>query len=541
MIAPAPHHNPPKNIAGYNPTRDADAYWYDGEAAEKAVQFFYDVLVHLDGENAGEPFHLEPWQADIVRTIYGWKRHSDQTRRYRTVFWFVPRKNGKTTIAAGLSLKALYADNERRAQCYCCAENREQSSVLFEMARDEVRANEELDSVSKVRDYHKRIIYRDRFLKAMAATDAGGHGLNVHFVVYDEFHLFRKQKHVEMHQSLHTATANRSQPLEVIITTAGWDRSSICYKEYQKSCQVRDGLIGIPTHLPIIFEAGEKDDWADERNWYKANPNLGVTVSLEYLREECKKAKHDVAQENTFRRLHLNQWVAQETRWLRMDKWRGCDVVDGPIAEGSQVFGGLDLSSTVDITAWVMAQHTDNGWRVRAHYFIPESRMREAEGRDRVPYSAWAAAGWVTATPGETVDYSYVHRRILEDSERYVIGAIAYDPWNAEPTRILLENEGLTMVSMRQGQKSLNLPCKELERCVLEGTLDHGGDPVLAWMAENVQVKTDENGNIRPVKPDHAGSAKRIDGIVATIMAVGVGMITDAGPSIYETPGALSL
>jgi phage terminase large subunit-like protein len=531
MIASAPHHSPPKNIAGYDPTRDADAYWYDGEAAEQAVAFFADVLVHLDGENAGDPFHLEPWQADIVRTIYGWKRHSDGTRRYRTVFWFVPRKNGKTTIAAGLSLKALYADNERRAQCYCCAESREQSSVLFEMARDEVRANDELDSVSKVRDYHKRIIYRDRFLKAMAASDAGGHGLNVHFVVYDEFHLFRKQKHVEMHQSLHTATANRSQPLEVIITTAGWDRYSACYKEYQTSCQVRDGLINIPTHLPIIFEAGPEDDWTDEKTWHKANPNLGVTVSLDYLREECEKAKRDVSLENTFRRLHLNQWVAQETRWLRMDRWRECKVIAGDIPEGSEVFGGLDLSSNVDVTAWMIAMRDGNGWRLRGHYFIPEGRMREAEGRDRVPYSAWVRGGWVTATPGEAIDYSMVHDRILADSERYHFGVIGYDPWNAQPTRIMLENEGLTMLEMRQGAKSLNLPCRELERAIIERTLDHGNDPVLAWMAENVQVKTDENGNIRPVKPDHAGSAKRIDGIVAAVMAIGVGMITEPQPA----------
>ena len=210
-----------------------------------------------------------------------------------------------------------------------------------------------------------------------------------------------------------------------------------------------------------------------------------------------------------------------------MEKWRACNVIAGDIEDGAEVFGGLDLSSNVDVTAWLIAQQVGNGWRLRGHYFIPEGRMREAEKRDRVPYSAWVRAGWVTATPGEAIDYSYVHQRILADAERYTFGAIGYDPWNAQPTRIHLENEGLTMVEMRQGAKSLNLPCRELERAVIEGTLDHGNDPVLAWMAENVQVKTDENGNIRPVKPDHAGSAKRIDGIVAAVMALGVGMVTE--------------
>jgi phage terminase large subunit-like protein len=527
MIAAAKIHEPPKNIAGYDPTRGADAYWYDGEAAEKAVEFFADVLVYLDGDEAGEPFRLEAWQADVIRTIYGWKRHSDGTRRYRTVFWFVPRKNGKTTIAAGLALKALYADGERRAQCYCCAENRDQSGVLFDMVRDEVRANDELDASSKVRDYHKRIVYRDRFLKALAASDAGGHGLNVHFAVYDEFHLFRKAKHVEMYHSLHTATANRTQPLEVVITTAGWDRESLCYKEYVRSCQVRDGLIDIATHLPVIFEAEEKDDWTDEKTWYKANPNLGVTVSLDYLREECAKAQRDVSLENTFRRLHLNQWTSQESRWLQMDRWRQCVVTDEPIDPTLPAFGAIDLSSKIDVTAWVIAQRHANGWRLRGHYFIPEGKMKQAEDRDRVPYSAWASMGYVTATPGDAIEYAAIRQRVLADADELQMTAVGFDPWNAVDMAQQLENEGLTMVEVRQGMASMSEPCKELERSVIEGVLDHGNDPVLAWMAENVQVKTDENGNIRPVKPDHAGSAKRIDGIVASVMAIGVGLITE--------------
>lgn len=537
MIATAPHNVPPSNIAGYDPTRDAEAYWYDGEAAERAVDFFPDVLVHLDGAQAGEPFHLEDWQKDIVRTIYGWKRHADGTRRYRTVFWFVPRKNGKTTIAAGLSLRAMYCDLERRAQCYCCAENREQSSVLFEMARDLVRANEELLSVSKVRDYHKRIIYQDRFLKALAASDAGGHGLNVHFSVYDEFHLFLKQKHRELYRSMHTATANRTQPLEVIITTAGYDRNSLCYGEYQTACQVRDGLISIPTHLPIIYEAGEDDDWTSEETWRKANPNLGITVSVDYLREECEKAQRDVGLENTFRRLHLNQWVAQEKRWLSMHDWDDCPTDGEPISNTEPAYGALDLSSTVDVTAWVIAQRSGRGWKLRGHYFIPEGRMKEAESRDRVPYSAWVRAGWVTATPGDAIDYDEVRARIMDDVDGLQIEAIGYDPWNAEDMRIYLENQGLTCVKMRQGMGTLSGPSKELERCVVDGCLDHGNDPVLRWMAENVQVKTDENGNIRPIKPDHSGSAKRIDGVVAAIMSIGCGIVAE--PSMDAGLGSL--
>lgn len=541
MIADARHFQSPTNIAGYDPTRAPGDCWYDGETAEKSVQFFNDTLVYLDGPRAGEPFELEPWQADVIRVAFGWKRR-DGSRRYRRIFWFVPRKNGKTTISAGMALKCFYADAERRAQCYCAACDKDQSSLLFDMARDQVRGNETFNSVSKVRDSQKRIIHKDRFFRALAASDSGGHGMNLHFGAYDEFHLWRSAKHVEMYESLHTSTGNRQQPLELIITTAGWDRNSLCYKEYQLACQVRDGLIDVEELLPVIYEAGADDDWTAESTWYKANPNLDVTISIEYLRRECERAKHDPSYENTFRRLHLNQWTSQESRWLQMEKWRACRVTEGDIPPDSAVYGGLDLSSTVDVTAWMLLERVDNGWRVRGHYFIPEGRMREAEKRDRVPYSQWVKAGWVTATPGEAIDYGLIHQRILADSERYTIGAVGYDPWNADPTRLFLEDAGVTMLKVRQGVASLSGPCKELERCVIEGVLDHGNDPVLAWMAENVQVRTDENGNIRPVKPDHAGSAKRIDGIVGTVIGLHAALLeSPEGPSIYETPGALTL
>jgi phage terminase large subunit-like protein len=225
-----------------------------------------------------------------------------------------------------------------------------------------------------------------------------------------------------------------------------------------------------------------------------------------------------------------------------MEKWRACQSTDSAIVDDMPAFGGLDLSSNVDVTAWILAQRIGDGWRLRGHYFIPEGRMREAEARDRVPYSAWAKLGLVTPTPGASVDYNLVRRRIIEDAHKYSIAGIGYDPWPNPWLRTWLEDDGLKMVEVRQGMASLSGPTKEIERCVVEGVLDHGNDPVLAWMAENVQVKTDENGNIRPVKPDHAGSAKRIDGIVAAVMAIGVGQITEPqGPSAYETPGMLSL
>jgi phage terminase large subunit-like protein len=370
----------------------------------------------------------------------------------------------------------------------------------------------------------KRIVYKDSFLRAIPANEGGSHGFNSHFIAGDELHAWPGR---DFYDVLHTSTGAREQPLEIYITTAGYDRNSICYEVYKYACQVRDGAIDDAAFLPVIYEIGEDDDYTNPTVWPKANPNLGVSISLEYLAREVAKARENPAYENTVRRLHFDQWTSQESRWLQMEKWRACEVTDEPLLPATPTFGGLDLSSKVDVTAWVLTQRVGNGWRVRSHYFIPEGRMKEAEKTDRVPYSQWVRSGLVTATPGVAIDYPTIRQRIMADADGLQLEAIGFDPWNATDMSQQLENEGLTMVAVRQGMASLSEPCKELERCVIEKCLDHGDDPVLAWMAENVQVKTDKNGNIRPVKPDHAGSAKRIDGIVAAVMAIGVGLINE--------------
>jgi phage terminase large subunit-like protein len=515
--------NPPSNIAGYDPVATAGDCAYDAEAAEKAVAFFYKCLVFTKGPRAGEPFKLEQWQADIVRTLKGWKR-PDGTRRFRQSLIAVARKNGKSTWIAGIADEMLFCDGEQGAECYCAASDREQASLVFNTAASMVRKAPSLAKRCKIRDSMKRIIYGTSFLRAIPANEGGSHGFDSHLIIGDELHAWPGR---EFHDVLHTSTGARAQPMEIYITTAGYERNSICYEKWQYARMVRDGAIQDNAFLPALYEVPDEADWTEEKNWPLANPNLGISISWDYLRREFEKAKQNPSYENTFRRLHLNQWTSQESRWLQMEKWRACRFTDLPLDPAIPTFGGLDLSSNVDVTAWVMAQRVDNGWRVRAHYFIPEGRMREAEKRDRVPYSAWRRLGLVTATPGDAVDYDYIHERILSDADGLQLEAVGYDPWNAEATRIHLENHGVTMVKMRQGVATLSGPCKELERCVIEGVLDHGNDPVLAWMAENVQVKTDENGNIRPVKPDHAGSAKRIDGIVAAVMAIGVGQITE--------------
>jgi len=522
----------------WDPRKTAGDARYDPDAAEKAVDFFAEMLNHTKGPEAGRPFVLQPWQQDVTRTLFGWLR-PDGTRRFRRAYIGIPRKNGKTTWAAGLALYSLFADGEAGAECYCAATEREQAGLLFSVASGMVRKNDLLWPASKIIDSQKRIIYKDSFLRAIPANEGAAHGFNIHLCVGDELHAWSGRA---MYDVLVTGTAARRQPLVVWITTAGYDRHSICWTEYTYAKRVRDGLIDDPEFLPVIYEADEQDDWQKPAIWRKANPNLGVSLPEDYIVQACQRAVEEPGYQNTFRRLHLNQWTSQESRWIDMDVWRGCDCQAEPIADGTTVWGGLDLASTTDLTAWcVVAKRPGGGYQAQWRFWIPSDRMADVERKDRVPYSQWVREGWITPIDGARIDYEQVEATIVADADRYNLQFVGYDPWNAEPTSIKLDNQhGIRMVKIRQGVASLSAPAKELEACILSGTLDHGSNPVADWMAENVQVQTDVNGNIRPVRPDHQASARKIDGIVALIMAIAVAMTApEKRQSVYERRGPI--
>lgn len=527
--------NPPRNIAGFDPTATDGEFDYDPDAAERAVEFFPKVLSFISGPKAREPFHLSPWQADIVRTLFGWKRQSDDSRRFRQAFIAVARKNGKSTWIAGLALYVLFCDAESAAQCYCAAASRDQASLVFRSAQF-MAERSSLAKRCKVTKSQKNISFRDSFLRAIPANEGVSHGFDSHLIIGDELHAWLGR---DFHDVLHTSTGARAQPLELYITTAGYDRLSVCYEKWQYARQVRDGKITDDAFLPAIYETDESDDWTDPTVWTKANPNLGVSVSTDYIAAECEKAKKNPAYENTFRRLHLNQWTSQETRWLPMDHWRKCETHDGELSDELPQIGGLDLSAVSDFTAWVRVQRDGDKLRCRGHYFLPEEKAEEYARQDGLPISAWVKAGWLTLIPGRRIEHAYIYRRIADDANRFGVQQIGYDPWNMEDLRQKLEGDGFQMVEVRQGYASLSGPSKDLERYLLAHALDHGRDPVLEWMAENAVVKIDENGNLRPVK----GKGKnKIDGIVALITALHVlNVVHPLGPSVYETPGMLSL
>lgn len=510
---------------------DPAAFWFDEAAADRAVAFFDKVLTHTKGEWAGQPLKLSDWQANgIIRPLFGWKR-ADGTRRYRTAYIQIPRKAGKSTLAAGIALYLLLADGEPGAEVYSAAADRDQAAIVFDMAKQMA------DAAPAVR---KRVQAFKRALtvpgtassyKVLSSEAYTKHGLSAHGIVVDEVHALPNR---ELWDVLTTSTGARRQPLTVAITTAGFDRNSLCYELYDYACKVRDGIIDAPAFLPVIYEAAADDDWKAPATWRKAHPGLGVSVKEEYFEAECMKAQQLPSYENTFRRLLLNQWTEQDVRWMPMHEWDACGT-PLPDLTGRPCFAGLDLSTTTDITALVLAFPDGPRLHLLPFFWVPKEGITKRARRDRVPYDVWQRDGLIEGTEGNVVDYDVIRKRINELAEKYQIKEIALDRWNATQLSTQLAGDGFDMIAFGQGYASMTAPTKELEKRVLGRELCHGGNPVLRWMASNVSVTNDPAGNI---KPDKAKSTERIDGIVAAMMALGRAMVADeVTPSRYESEG----
>jgi len=518
---------------------------FDEAAADHVCRLFDEVLVHVKGEWAGKPATLASWEREHFRNIFGWKRR-DGTRLVRGVYWSTPRKSGKSTRGAGVGVLGLCADGEIGAEVYSAAADREQANVIFGMARQMVAMSPQLRQ--QLTSYKRAIVHPAtasswRLLSADAYTK---HGLSPTFVDLDELHA---QPNRDLYDVLKSGMGARRQPLMFMTTTAGYDRNSICWEVYDYAKKCLDGTIHDPTFYVVLYEAEPDDDWTDPEVWAKANPNLGITPKLSFLEEECAKAQETPGYQNTFRRLYLNQWTEQATRWLDMAKW---DLCAGPVMEaelvGRPCWGGLDLSATIDVTAlvWVFPEQDDDGvetgvYSLLPRFWIPEETILNRSRRDKVPYDVWSREGLVFTTEGNVVDYGAIRRQILEDRGRFRVMELAYDSWNSSHIVQELQEQLRTdvLVPHRQGWKSFTGPSKEFEKLVVSTKLRHGGNPVLRWMASNVAAKGDEAGNI---KPDKKRSFEKIDGIVAAIMGLGRAILkAGQGASVYEQRGVIAL
>lgn len=513
------------------PKSSSAPLWFDDAAADRAVRFFEVCLTHTKGEWAGQPFVLSDWQRErIVRPLFGWKR-ADGTRRYRTAYIQIPRKAGKSTLAAGIALYLLLADDEPGAEVYSAAADREQAAIVFEMARQMAEASPQIRR--RVEPFKRALVVASTAssYKVLSSEAYTKHGLSAHGIVVDEVHALPDR---DLWDVLTTSTGARRQPLTVAITTAGYDRNSLCYELYDYACKVRDGIVVDDQFLPVIYEAGADDDWRDPATWRKAHPGLGVSVKEEYFAGEAAKAAQMPSYENTFRRLLLNQWTEQDVRWLPMHEWDGCST-PLPDLRGRHCYAGLDLASTTDIAALVLAFPVDGTVYVKPLFWVPRENMPKRARRDRVPYDVWHREGFIEATDGNVTDYDVIRRRINELAQEYDIREIAVDRWNATQLATQLTGDGFNLIAFGQGYASMSGPAKELERRILGRELGHDGNPVLRWMASNVSVSTDPAGNL---KPDKARSSEKIDGIVALCMALGrLSLAEEERESRYSSAG----
>ena len=492
---------------------------YDEAKANRAVMFI-ENLCHTKGKWAGKRFWLFPWQEQIVRDIFGIVKE-DGNRQFRTAYVEIGKKNGKSELAAAIALYLLFADNEPSAEVYGAAADRQQASIVFDVANQMVKMSPALMKRSKIMAAGKRIVNYSNagFYQVLSAEVGTKHGLNVSGLVLDEVHA---QPNRKLYDVLTKGSGDaREQPLFFLITTAGTDRESICYELHSKALDILEGRKIDYTFYPVVYGLTDEDDWHDEANWYKANPSLGHTIKIERVREAYREAMDNPAEENVFKQLRLNMWVASLTRFIPEHIYElGNQPIDMEALKGRDCYGGLDLSSTGDITAFVLMfppRDENEKYIMLPFFWIPEDTIPIRVRRASVPYDVWHQQGYLMATDGNVIHYGFIEKFIEDLGKQYHILEIAFDRWGATQMTQDLEDMGFTVVPFGQGFKDMSPPTKEFYKLLMEGNIIHGGNPIMSWMAGNVVVERDPAENIKPTK---AKSPEKIDGIVAAIMAL---------------------
>lgn len=513
---------------------------YNKDLADYAVSFI-ECLTHTKGTWAGKAFTLLPWQEQIIRDLFGVVKPNGY-RQFNTAYIEIPKKMGKSELAAAVALLLCCGDNEERAEVYGCAADRQQAAIVFDVAADMVKMCPALHRRVKILASQKRMVYlpTNSFYQVLSAEAYSKHGFNIHGVVFDELHTQPNRKLFDV-MTKGSGDA-RMQPLYFLITTAGTDTHSICYETHQKAVDVLEGRKIDHTFYPVIYGADETDDWTDPKVWKKANPSLGVTVQMEKVQAAFESARQNPGEENSFRQLRLNQWVKQSVRWMPMEKWDKCAfVVNEEELAGRVCYGGLDLSATTDLTAFVLVfppeEQTDK-YQILPYFWIPEETVDLRVKRDHVPYDVWKKQGFIQTTEGNVVHYGFIETFIERLGERYNIREIAFDRWGAVQMVQNLEGMGFTVVPFGQGFKDMSPPTKELMKLTLEEKIAHGGHPVLRWNMDNIFIRTDPSGNI---KADKEKSTEKIDGAIAMIMALdrAIRCGNDNTASVYDERGIL--
>ena len=524
---------------------------FDIEKAERVKRFIEQYCTYSKGEWSGQPFRLLPWQWDELASPLFGTVTDEGYRQYRTVYCEIPKKNGKTEYCAAVGLYMLTNDGEEGAEVYLAAADREQASLTYHAAAAMVRNNGTLSGHLKCLDSRKRIIYtkKNSYMQVLSSESYTKHGLSPSCVIVDEIHAHPTD---ELWNVLTAGTDYaRRQQVVMVITTAGvYDKNSIWWRLRSKAIQVQNGIIEDQRFLPVLYLADpETDDPEDEELWKRVNPSLGQIFTMDKIRQDYNEAKQNPIDFQNFKRFRLNIPIRQLSKWMPMEAWDKCrGAVDLESLKGRKCFGGLDLSSKIDLAAFVLVfppDERDGVFDVICKFYCPEDGIMKRSQTDRVHYDIWQKKGYLTATPGNVIDYAWIEKDILDAAQLYQMAEVGYDSWNATQTaNIVMEklnptnNEsGFQMVEIRQGARSMNEPAKDLLVHIMTEKVRHGGNPILRWNADNLVMRLDPNGN---VAPDKEKATEKIDGLVALIMAWGRAMFSEGKISVYETRGVLA-
>lgn len=495
-------------------------YYIDMDLVKKVVSFI-TLLKHTGGELGGVQFQLLPFQIKFLIDVICTLNKVNNRRRYTTALLFLPRKSGKTELIAALLNYFLFVDSEKGKEIYCAANETDQAKIIFKatetMIKQEPRLETKCDIYKSTRTIEKSGEFED-FIKVLTANADTKDGLKPYITVYDELHA---AKSADLYTVLEEGMAHRTQPLFIIISTAGYNHHGIMKQKYEYAKKVKKELIQDDSFYSMIYEPDDEDDWKEESTWIKCNPALGYGVKIEYLRNKFIKALHSGDDEVAFKTKHLNMWTNAATVWIKDEVWRqSATKVNEDDLIGKPCYCGLDLASTTDIAAFVLLFPKEDGkFDVLCRFFIPEDSMRERARKDRVPYITWVRDGYITATSGNIIDYNYIEKQIKEDCEKFNIEVIAYDSWNSSQLIVNLSENDINLSKFRQGFGSMSAPTKQIETLVLQNKLNHGNNPVLNWMCSNVSIQKDASDNI---KIDKAKSSEKVDGMVALAMALGI-------------------
>jgi phage terminase large subunit-like protein len=524
---------------------------FDKSLGTRVITFIERYCKHHKGEWAGRPLLLEQWQKDILEQAFGWLR-ADGSRRYRTLYIEVPRKNGKSELASALGLYLQLADGEAGAEVYSSATKKDQARIVWKTAEQMVKKSPDLKRFIKTYQSSLVVEKTGSTFQPLSAESKTLDGLNPHGNIVDELHAHKDRGVWDV---LDTAMGARRQPMTVAITTAGtYDAESIGWQTHDYATKVLEGLFEDDSFFAYIAAADESDGenggYFTEQTQQKANPNFAISIKPEYLAKQAEKAQRQPSFMNEYLRLHLNVWTQQLTRWIPIEKWNQnekpantdeearelCSSIETRLT-GSVGYGGLDLSSKLDLTAFALViPGSDDEVNIVMRFWLPEERAKDCEKEGKRHYMTWSRNGWLTLTPGNVIDYEFIRKEINLLNERFIIKECAFDPWNAVDLATRLGSDGVNMVECRQGYKSMTEPAKDLEARVAQGKIRHGHNPILKWCVANAVVTSDAAGNIKPDKEKATG---KIDGVVAVIM--GMSRLIVDSENAYKDRGFLSL